>query len=68
MKAPSMKTVRRRLAKLTSMDWLWSADLTPPDGGPETIGPSNYGRGTDVSKLTSDELIALLRAAPRKPT
>ncbi len=42
---PSMETVKARLSRLThaSMPWLSKdADLTPPDGGPEVVGPSVY--------------------------
>jgi len=41
-----------RLARLTAADMPWLAkdvDLTPPDGGPETIGPALY-MPSDASK------------------
>jgi hypothetical protein len=42
---PSAKTVAARLARLTAdaMPWLSKdVDLTPPDGGPEAVGPASY--------------------------
>lgn len=39
---PDMKTVARRLARLTAAEIPWlrkDVDLTPPDGGPEVCGP-----------------------------
>lgn len=42
---PELDVVEARLASLTSMDlsWLYDGDdLSPPDGGPEVIGPAEY--------------------------
>ncbi len=41
---PSLAIVKARLARLSGRDmsWLYETDLTPPDGGPETIGPAVY--------------------------
>ncbi len=50
---PSAKTVVARLARLTAADMPWLAkdvDLTPPDGGPETIGPAVYTPPPDGAK------------------
>lgn len=42
---PSAETVAARLAGLTAADMPWlskDTDLTPPDGGPEIVGPATY--------------------------
>lgn len=47
---PAAKVVAARLAGVTTADMPWlskDVDLTPPDGGPESVGPAVYTPPSD---------------------
>ncbi len=54
-----------RLARVTAADMPWlDVDLTPPDGGPETIGPAVYTPPARAKRIfPRDSWSLLVRAA-----